>query len=136
MLLGHLARRLYLSIIRFIKGGAVENCIFCKIAERKISANIFFENEEMLAFRDMNPVSNDHFLFIPKKHIESIDTISEEDSALVGRILTELSKFARERGFNKKGYRIVNNMGDDAGQTVFHIHFHLMAGRHFAWPPG
>ncbi|MCE9501278.1 MAG: histidine triad nucleotide-binding protein [Leptospira sp.] len=114
----------------------MENCIFCKIAERKIPANILFENEEMLVFRDVNPVAPEHFLFIPKRHIESMDIISGEDSSLIGRILKKLSEFANENGYNKKGYRIVNNMGEDGGQTVFHLHFHLLAGRQFSWPPG
>jgi len=113
-----------------------DNCLFCKILEKKIPADIVFENEDCLGFKDINPVAPKHILFIPKKHIESLDRAESEDSAMLGRILISASEYARKTGLNDNGYRLVNNMGKDAGQTVFHIHFHLLAGRSFAWPPG
>ncbi|MCB1141265.1 MAG: histidine triad nucleotide-binding protein [Leptospiraceae bacterium] len=113
-----------------------ESCIFCKILNKEIPSEIVFEDEVSIGFSDRFPVSPTHVLFIPKKHIESLDKLTEEDSGVVGRIFMNISKFAREKGLNGDGYRVVNNMGSNGGQTVFHIHFHLLAGRAHAWPPG
>lgn len=114
----------------------MDNCLFCKIVSRQIPAKIELETESILAFSDITPKAPHHVLFIPKKHIESLDKMTSEDSALIGNLMLEISKFANKNGFNEFGYRIVNNMGKDGGQTVFHIHFHLLAGRSFNWPPG
>ncbi len=111
-------------------------CIFCKIVDKMIPANIVHESETCVGFKDINPVAPHHVLFIPKKHIESVDKMSESDSALVGKIIFEMTEYARANNFSNGGYRIVNNTGADAGQTVFHIHFHLLAGRKMEWPPG
>lgn len=113
-----------------------DNCLFCKILEKKIPAEIVFENDDCLGFKDIHPAAPKHILFIPKKHIESMDKAEQEDAAMLGRVLVYASEYARKNGFQESGYRLVNNMGKDAGQTVFHIHFHLLAGRSFAWPPG
>mgnify|MGYP001566952840 CR=1 FL=1 len=114
----------------------MSECIFCKIAEKKITATILFEDENMLAFRDLNPVSPDHILFIPKRHIDSFGQITDKDESLLGKISVRIAKFAKEKGFDKNGFRVVTNIGSDGGQTVFHLHFHLLAGRNFKWPPG
>jgi len=114
----------------------MSECIFCKIAEKKITATILYEDEDMVAFRDMNPVSPEHILFIPKKHIESFGQLTDKEEILVGKLSVQIAKFAKEKGFDKNGYRIVTNIGREAGQTVFHLHYHLLAGRHFQWPPG
>jgi histidine triad (HIT) family protein len=113
-----------------------EDCIFCKIVQKKISANIVYEDELCLGFKDINPVTPVHILFIPKKHITSLDEVYEEDVNLIGHVLLNISKYARKEGLVERGYRVVNNIGKDAGQSVFHIHFHLLAGRRFSWPPG
>jgi histidine triad (HIT) family protein len=112
------------------------NCIFCKIINKEIKSNIVFENEKILAFKDLNPVSPVHVLFIPKKHIKSLNELQTEDSNLIGNLFLNISKYAKENGISENGYRIINNMGIEGGQTVFHIHFHLLAGRQHGWPPG
>ena len=111
-------------------------CIFCKIVEKMMPASIVHESDTCIGFNDINPVAPNHILFIPKKHIESLDKMTDADSALIGKMILEMTEFARVNHFSKNGYRIVNNTGDDAGQTVFHIHFHLLAGRKMEWPPG
>lgn len=114
----------------------MNNCIFCKIINKEIQSQIVYEDDDCIGFKDINPVSPVHVLFIPRKHIESLNSISEEDTTIMGKILLKIAKYAREKGLEKNGYRVVNNIGKDAGQTVFHIHFHLLAGRGFHWPPG
>lgn len=114
----------------------MSDCIFCKIVNKEIPAKILFESENSIAFPDISPKAPTHILFIPKKHIESLDKLTVEDEKIIGKLMIEISEFARTQGLEKNGYRIVNNMGKDAGQTVFHIHFHLLAGREFNWPPG
>ncbi len=111
-------------------------CIFCKIVEKMMPANIVHESDTCVAFNDINPVAPNHILFIPKKHIESVDKMTEADATIIGKMVFEMTEFARKNNFSKNGYRIVTNTGDDAGQTVFHIHFHLLAGRKMEWPPG
>lgn len=112
------------------------NCIFCKIANKEIKSNIVFEDENIIAFKDLNSVSPIHLLFIPKKHIQSLNEVQNEDSDLIGKIFFKISKYAQENGFSENGYRVVNNVGKEGGQTVFHIHFHFLAGRQHGWPPG
>lgn len=114
----------------------MENCLFCKIVRKEIPAGIEYEDDDMIAFRDINPVAPVHILFIPKKHIESLDALEEGDKELIGRIHYRISRLAKKLGLDQKGYRVVNNMGKDGGQTVFHIHFHLLGGKAFRWPPG
>lgn len=111
------------------------NCLFCKIIERKIPSNIVYEDELCLGFKDINPVAPVHVLFIPKKHIVSLAHAKEEKD-LLGHILTTIARYAEKEGLEENGYRVVNNIGKHGGQTVFHIHFHLLAGRPFHWPPG
>ena len=111
-------------------------CLFCKIANKEINSEIIYEDDEIVAFNDISPVAPTHLLFIPKKHIESLDNLNEETSALAGKILLKIADYARKNGLNKDGYRVINNIGNNGGQTVFHMHFHLIGGRVCNWPPG
>lgn len=112
------------------------NCLFCRIIAGEIPANKVYEDERALAFRDINPQAPTHILIIPKKHIDSLNGASGEDEATLGRLQCVAAKIAGEEGLTEKGYRTVINTGVDAGQTVFHIHVHLLGGRPMAWPPG
>ena len=112
------------------------DCIFCKIAQHKIQAKIVYEDEEIVAFRDVNPQAPVHILIIPRKHIGSVNSLSEADDALVGRIHRVGKKLVKEESCAETGFRLVLNTGPDAGQTVDHLHFHLLGGRRFSWPPG
>jgi histidine triad (HIT) family protein len=113
-----------------------ENCLFCKIAKGEVPSYKIYEDEGILAFRDTNPQSPVHVLIIPKKHIVGLNTASEEDEAILGNIQIIASKIAKQFTKMKNGFRLVNNCGADGGQTVFHIHYHLLGGRVFGWPPG
>lgn len=110
------------------------DCIFCKILEGEIPSKKVYEDEEVFAFHDVNPEAPIHILIIPKKHISKIAEIKANDSPLMGKVLYAAQMIARDQGLEH--YRLVNNNGEEAGQSVFHIHFHLMGGRSFAWPPG
>ena len=113
----------------------MENCIFCKIVSGAIPAKKVFEDDKVVAFNDLNPQAPVHILIIPKKHIASLNEITKEDVELLGHIQEVASLLAKQNNLND-GYRLVNNCGVDGGQTVLHIHYHLMGGRTFAWPPG
>ena len=113
----------------------MENCIFCKIAKKEIPSTAVYEDEHLLAFRDLNPQAPEHILIIPKQHIPRIEDLREENTELMGRLLVAAKKIADELGL-KKGYRLVFNNGPDGGQEVEHIHLHLMGGRKFSWPAG
>ena len=110
--------------------------IFGKIIRREIPADIVWENDELLAFRDVNPQAPVHVLFIPKKPIATLDDAAPEDAALLGRLLLAASDYAKREGFAAQGYRTVINCNEYGGQTVFHLHVHLLGGRHMHWPPG
>ena len=114
----------------------MSNCIFCRIIQREIPAKIIFEDQTSLAFEDVNPRAPVHILIIPKKHIESIDSMEESDRELLGHLSLLARNIARERKVDQTGYRCVTNTGPNAGQSVFHIHVHLLGGRPMAWPPG
>ncbi len=114
----------------------MSDCIFCQIASGKIPSKKVYEDEYLFAFRDINPVAPEHVLVIPKRHIASLDHLEEADEALAGKILLGIKKVANQLGLEESGYRVVNNIGENAGQAVFHIHFHLLGGRPFGWPPG
>ncbi|MBE0488405.1 MAG: histidine triad nucleotide-binding protein [Halomonas sp.] len=111
-------------------------CLFCQIINREISAEIVFEDDEVLAFEDIAPQAPTHLLVIPKRHVATLNDLEERDLALVGRLPIVAARLARERGFAEEGYRVVMNCNDDGGQTVYHIHMHLMGGRRFTWPAG
>ncbi len=110
-------------------------CIFCKIINKEIESKIVYEDDRCVAFEDINPQAPVHILVVPKKHISALRKADEEDRELLGHVLKIASKIALEKGL-EKGYRIVVNDGEEAGQTVFHIHFHLLGGREMGWPPG
>jgi histidine triad (HIT) family protein len=112
------------------------NCLFCRIIAGEIPAARVYEDERALAFRDINPQAPTHILIIPKKHIDSLNGATDEDEATLGRLQRLAAKLAAEEGLTDAGYRTVVNTGVDAGQTVFHIHVHLLGGRPMAWPPG
>ena len=113
-----------------------EDCIFCKIADGRIPAELVYEDEVCVAFNDLSPQAPTHLLIIPRKHIDSLaETTSENDSEL-GHLLTTAAGIARNKGFSDDGFRMVINTNSDGGQTVFHLHVHLLAGRQFVFPPG
>ena len=111
------------------------DCIFCKIAAGEIPSTKVYEDETVVAFNDLDPQAPVHVLIIPKEHIASAAEINESNSAVVAHIFEVAAKIAAEKGL-KDGFRIVNNCGDSAGQSVKHLHFHLMGGRDFGWPAG
>jgi histidine triad (HIT) family protein len=110
--------------------------IFGKIIRKEIPAQIIFENDDLLAFRDISPVAPTHILVIPKKPIRSVAQASESDATLLGKLMLAAAEIARRDGLDQAGYRIVTNIGDNGGQTVFHLHLHLLGGRKMEWPPG
>ena len=111
-------------------------CLFCKIINREIPADIVYEDDEVLAFNDINPQAPTHVLIIPKQHIATLNDIEEHQLATVGRLQYTAARLAKDYGFAEGGYRVVMNCNEDGGQTVYHIHMHLMGGRRFTWPAG
>jgi histidine triad (HIT) family protein len=111
-------------------------CLFCKIIKREVPATILFEDGDLLAFADIRPVAPTHALVIPKRHIESLNAASPADAELLGKLLLAAQRLAKEAGIAETGWRAVANTGKDAGQTVFHVHVHVLGGRDMAWPPG
>jgi histidine triad (HIT) family protein len=116
----------------------MEDCLFCKIASGRIPATIVYEDEDVVAFKDINPTAPHHILFVPRRHIGSMAELTEQDSALLGKLFTAAAHVARNLSLAnpERGYRFVTNVGPDAGQSVQHLHFHLLGGRKFGWPPG
>ncbi len=114
----------------------MNDCLFCKIIAGDIPSEKVYEDSEVLAFRDIEPQAPVHIIIIPKVHIPSANELSEENCGIVGKIFAVAAKLAKELGFSEAGYRIVNNCGKNGGQTVGHIHFHLLGGRNLQWPPG
>ena len=112
------------------------DCMFCKIAAGDIPSNKLFEDDQLLAFYDIDPQAPVHFLVIPKKHIDSAAVLTEDDAALLGHIYAVIAQLAARLGIAENGYRVVTNVGADGGQSVKHLHFHVLAGRSLAWPPG
>lgn len=111
------------------------DCLFCKIGNGEIPSNKVYEDDTVLAFYDISPQAPVHFLVIPKEHIASIDEITEKNSAIVAHVFEVIAKIAKQLEL-KNGYRVVSNCGKDGGQTVGHLHFHVLAKRNLAWPPG
>jgi histidine triad (HIT) family protein len=111
-------------------------CLFCKVISKEIAAAVVFEDDRSVAFRDINPQAPVHILIIPRKHIHSLDTARAEDEPELGHLFTVAAQLAREEGIDKSGYRTVVNTGPGAGQSVFHVHMHLLGGRTLHWPPG
>jgi histidine triad (HIT) family protein len=112
------------------------DCIFCGIASKKIPSRIVAEKDGLLAFQDTNPQAPTHVLIVPKRHIATLNDLSSGDAELLGRAILFGAELAKSLGFNHSGYRLVFNTGAGAGQSVLHIHLHLLGGRDFSWPPG
>ena len=111
------------------------DCLFCKIIEGEIPSQCLYEDDKIYVFKDIDPQAPVHFLVIPKKHIDSLDTMADDDSELIGYVFKKIRDLAKEQGL-KDGYRVVNNIGEDGGQSVKHMHFHVLGGRSLQWPPG
>jgi histidine triad (HIT) family protein len=114
----------------------MSDCLFCKIIAREIPASIVYEDDRLLAFNDINPQGPTHVLVIPKRHIATLNDLSAADDAIVGEMVRRAAAIAKERGVDAGGFRTVFNTNRGAGQTVFHIHLHLIGGRGLGWPPG
>jgi histidine triad (HIT) family protein len=114
----------------------MDDCLFCKIIEKKIPAKIAYEDDKVLAFHDISPQAPVHILIIPKKHIASVSDLSAQDSEIMGYLHLIAKKLAKEFKIEKSGFRLVINNGSDAGQAVSHIHLHVLGGRKLQWPPG
>lgn len=112
------------------------DCIFCRIISKDLPSRVVFEDEEILAIEDINPQSPVHLLVIPKKHIPTLQDIKAEENDLMGTLFLVINRMAKERGISEKGYRVVINCGPAGGQSVYHLHFHLIGGRYMKWPPG
>jgi len=113
-----------------------DDCIFCKIANQEVSVPLVYLDERLAAFRDINPGAPVHILIVPKKHISGILELTDVDADLVGNIVQVAAELARQEGIAESGFRVVVNSGPDAGQSVQHLHFHLLGGRKLGWPPG
>lgn len=111
------------------------DCLFCRIASKDIPSQLIYEDELVIAFKDINPQAPVHFLVVPKLHVQSLDQIIEDNDKLIAHVMRLIPRLAAEQGV-ENGYRVVNNCGSDGGQTVGHIHFHVLGGREMLWPPG
>jgi len=112
------------------------DCLFCKIINKEINSDILFEDDDVLAFRDINPQAPTHILIVPKKHISTINDLQQEDEALTGKIILIAQSLAKQENIDENGYRLVFNCNSEGGQEVYHIHLHLLGGRRMQWPPG
>ena len=113
-----------------------KDCIFCKIVSREIKSKIVYENDSVLAFKDIDPKAPVHILVIPKKHIQMISDLNRQNKNIISELVVVANEIARQSNIAESGYRIILNCGPDAGQAVFHIHLHLLGGRKMSWPPG
>jgi histidine triad (HIT) family protein len=109
------------------------DCLFCKIAKHEIRSDVVLEDEDVVAFKDINPMAPLHVVVIPRRHVASV---AEADAATIGKVGAAAAKVAKDAGYLERGYRVVTNVGPDAGQSVAHLHFHVLAGRTLGWPPG
>ena len=114
----------------------MSDCLFCKIVEGEIPCDKIFENDQVIAFRDLNPQAPTHILVIPRKHISTVNELTADDKNIVGEMVLAAQAVAKQEGIEESGYRLVMNCNEGAGQTVFHIHLHIMGGRRMNWPPG
>ena len=128
-----------MSIVRDMSPDEMQadsSCLFCKIAAREIPAEILRESDRVMAFRDLDPKAPTHILLIPKEHVVSLADVTDDHGAMLADIAQAASHLARTEGIDQTGWRLVSNVGPDAGQSVFHLHFHLFGGRQMLWPPG
>ena len=131
---GHL---IYLtSRVSRIRYQMSDSCVFCKIVSNQAKANIVYRDEQVTAFRDIHPVAPTHILLVPNKHIESVGTLEEEDEQIIGHIFTVARKLANDEGISTGGFRMITNTGANGGQTVFHLHVHLIGGQRMKYPMG
>ncbi|PLY15112.1 MAG: histidine triad nucleotide-binding protein [Sedimenticola sp.] len=114
----------------------MDDCLFCKMVAGEITPDVVYEDDDVLAFRDLSPQAPVHNLVIPKRHISTLNDLSVEDAELMGKLFLTAQKIAVQEGIDQQGYRTVVNCNKDAGQTVFHIHMHVLGDRSFSWPPG
>lgn len=113
-----------------------DDCLFCKLIRGEIQSKMVFEDDRICAFHDINPIAPTHILVIPKKHITTVACVEPEDADLMGLLILKANQIAEEQGLKEKGFRYVINTGDDGGQSVFHMHLHILGGRKLNWPPG
>jgi histidine triad (HIT) family protein len=114
----------------------MSDCLFCDIVEGRVKGDVVYRDESVVAFRDIRPQAPVHILIIPRKHVATILDLEANDQTLIGQIFLVIAKLVRDQGIAESGFRVVVNSGADAGQSVFHLHFHLLGGRRFGWPPG
>ena len=114
----------------------MSDCLFCGIIKGEVKGNIVYQDPSVVAFRDVRPQAPVHILIVPRKHVATLLDLGEEDNNLVGHIFQVAASLAKNEGISQNGFRVVANCGSQAGQTVYHIHFHLLGGRSFTWPPG
>ena len=114
----------------------MDDCLFCRIAAGKIPSNKAYEDDQVLAFYDIAPQAPVHVLVVPKKHISGVNDLTDADAALLGHVFFVIQRLVRELKIDENGYRVVTNVGEDGGQSVKHMHFHVLAKRSLAWPPG
>jgi histidine triad (HIT) family protein len=119
-----------------MSGEPAADCLFCRIVRRELPSKVVYEDERLFVFEDIHPKAPVHVLVVPKRHFSSLEEVPEGEAALLGEILLRARTLAREKGVGASGYRIVLNTARDAGQSVFHIHFHVLGGRLLLWPPG
>ena len=114
----------------------MSDCLFCRIASKEIPSKTVFEDADCVAFEDINPQAPHHVLVVPRSHFETLDDVPASEAAMLGHLVMVATRIARKRGLGESGYRLVLNCRESAGQSVFHIHLHLLGGRDFRWPPG
>jgi len=114
----------------------MSDCLFCRIAAGDIPSEIVYQDDEVVAFRDINPQAPQHILIIPRRHIETVLDLTNDDNELIGHMMLTAGRIARDLGLSERGYRLVFNCKRDGGQDVYHIHLHLLGGRRMGWPPG
>lgn len=112
------------------------NCVFCNIIAKKIHSRVVYEDEDIFAFEDINPQAPVHILIVPKKHISTLLEVSYKDNELIGQLFQVANKIAKDKGVAERGFRLVMNCNPESGQTIYHLHLHLLAGRPMHWPPG
>ncbi len=113
-----------------------QDCLFCKIVDGNLPADIVYENDSLIAFRDINPIAPTHILLIPRRHIATMNDLQDSDASIAAELFLTAARLAADEGLAEDGYRVVMNCNEAAGQSVFHIHLHLMGGRFMSWPPG